>query len=75
MSACGDSEVRVAAFFEKLAHFLAVFNIEAPQSEKLGMAFFTCERTNVANSFENPLVCSVLACDQCGLTIVLSSLF
>ena len=41
MFACGYSGVRVAAFFEKLAHFLAfvvqvgVVTAEASQSEKL----------------------------------------
>ena len=41
MFACGYSAVRVAAFFEKLAHFLAfvvkvgVITAEASQSEKL----------------------------------------
>ena len=41
MFACGFSEVRVAALFEKLAHFLAmvvkvgVVTTEAPQSKKL----------------------------------------
>ena len=42
MFACGYSGVRVAAFFEKLAHFLSfvvkvgVVTTEASQSEKLG---------------------------------------
>ena len=42
MFACGYSGVRVAAFFEKLTHFLAfvvkvgVVTAEASQSEKLG---------------------------------------
>ena len=41
MFACGYSGVRVATFFEELAHFLAfvvkvgVFTAEASQSEKL----------------------------------------
>ena len=41
MFGCGDSGVRVAAFFEKLAHFLAfvvkvgVVTAEASQSEEL----------------------------------------
>ena len=41
MFACGYSGVRVAVFFEKLAHFLAfvgkvgVVTVEASQSEKL----------------------------------------
>ena len=70
MFACGYSEVRVAAFFEKLAHFLAfvvkvgVVTAEASQSEKLrewdGIFLRVVdERTNVASSYENQLVCSV----------------
>ena len=41
MFACGYSRVKVAAFFEKLAHFLAfvvkvgVVTVEASQSEEL----------------------------------------
>ena len=41
MFACGDSGVRVAMFFEKLAHFLAlevkigVVTTEAPQSKEM----------------------------------------
>ena len=50
MFACGYSGVRVAACFEKLAHFLTfvvkvgVVTAEASQSENWenGMAFFTC---------------------------------
>ena len=70
MFACGYSGVRVAAFFEKLAHFLAfvvkvgVVTAEASQSEKLrewdGIFLRVVdERTNVASSYENRLVCSV----------------
>ena len=62
MFACGYSGVRVAAFFEKLAHFLAfvvkvsVVTVEASQSEKLREwdgSFYVLwmhERTNVASS-------------------------
>ena len=61
MFACGYSGVRVAAFFAKLAHFLAfvvnvgVVTAEASQSKKLrenGMAYLRVvdERTNVASS-------------------------
>ena len=63
MFACGCSGVRVAAFFEKLAHFLAfvvkvgVITAEASQSEKFLRVVE--ERTNVASSYENQLVCSV----------------
>ena len=70
MFACGYSGVRVAAFFEKLAHFLAfvvevgVVTAEASQSEKLrewdGIFYVLwMMRTNVASSYENQLVCSV----------------
>ena len=69
MFACDYSGVRVAAFFEKLAHFLAfvvkvrVVTVEAPQSEELRewMEFLRVvdERTNAASSYENQLVCSV----------------
>ena len=68
MFACGYSGVRVAAFFEKLAHFLAfvvkvgVVTAEAFQSEKFREWDFlrvVDERTNVASSYENQLVCSV----------------
>ena len=68
MFACGYSGVRVAAFFEKLAHFLTfvvkvgVVTAEAFQSEKLREWDFlrvVDERTNVASSYENQLVCSV----------------
>ena len=70
MFACGYSGVRVAAFFEKLVHFLAfivkvgVVTAEASQSEKLreweGIFLHVVdERTNVASSYENQLVCSV----------------
>ena len=71
MFACCYSGVRVAAFFEKLAHFLAfvvkvgVVTAEASQSEKLrewdGIFLRVVdERRNVASSYENQLVCSVL---------------
>ena len=61
MFACGYSGVRVAAFFEKLAHFLAfivkvgVVTAEASQSEeRMGWHFLRVvdERTNVASSYE-----------------------
>ena len=32
MFACGDSEIRVATFFEKLAHFLAHFLLKSDSS-------------------------------------------
>ena len=63
---CGYSGVRhkVAAFFEKLAHFLAfvvkvgVVTAEASQSEKLrewdGILGVVDERTNVASSRNIP---------------------
>ena len=58
--ACGYSGVWVAAFFEKLAHFLAfaakvgVVTAEPSQFKKNGMAFLRVvdERTNVASSCE-----------------------
>ena len=65
MFACGYSGVRIAAFFQKLAHFLAfvvkvgVVTAEAYQSEKLRKWHFLLlveERTNIANSYENQLV-------------------
>ena len=65
MFACGYSGVRIAAFFQKLAHFLAfvvkvgVVTAEASQSEKLRKWHFLLlveERTNIANSYENQLV-------------------
>ena len=67
MFACGYSAVRVAAFFGKLAHFLAfvgVVTVVTAESEKLrecdGIFYvFLDERTNVASSYENQLVCSV----------------
>ena len=59
MFACGYSGIRVTAFFEKLAHFLAfvaVVTTEAPQSKKLIMRewngtfyVFADETKNVAN--------------------------
>ena len=69
MFACGYSGVRVAAFFEKLAHFLAfvvkvgVVTAEASQSEKIermgGRRFSLVvdERTNVASRYKSQLVC------------------
>ena len=67
MCACGYSGVRVAVFFEKLAHFLAfvveagVVTTEASQSERMEWHFLRVvdERTTVANSCENQLVCIV----------------
>ena len=67
MFACGYSGVRVVAFFEKLAHFLAfvgVVSAEASQSreiERMGWHLLRVvdERTIVASSYENQLVCSV----------------
>ena len=65
MFACGYSGVRIAAFFQELAHFLAfvvkvgVVTAEASQSEKLRKWHFLLlveERTNIANSYENQLV-------------------
>ena len=53
--ACGYSGVRVAAFVVKVS----VVTAEASQSE---MAFFlrvVDEKTSVASSYENQLVCSV----------------
>ena len=63
MVACGYSGVRVAAH-EKLAHFLAFVITVASQSEKIErmeqhFLRVVDERTNVANSCENQLVCSV----------------
>ena len=59
----------VATFFEKLSHFLAFVvkvggvTAEASQSEELrewdGIFYVVEERTNVASSYENQLVCSV----------------
>ena len=69
MFACGYSGVRVAAFCEKLAHFLAfvvevgVVTAEASQSEKLrewdGIFYVLWMRGRIASSCENQLVCSV----------------
>ena len=70
MFACGYSGVRVAAFFEKLAHFLTfvvkvgVVTAEASQSEKLrewDSIFYVLwiRGRNVASSYDNQLVCSV----------------
>ena len=67
---CGYVGVRVAAFFENLAHFLTfvvkvgVLTAEASQSEKLrewdGIFLRVVdERTNVASNCEYQLVCSV----------------
>ena len=67
---CGYGGVRVAAFFENLAHFLTfvvkvgVLTAEASQSEKLrewdGIFLRVLdERTNVASNCENQLVCNV----------------
>ena len=69
MFACGCSGVRVAAFFEKLAHFLAfvvkvgVVTAEASESEKLkeleGIFHLLWMRghANVASRYKSQLVC------------------
>ena len=69
MFACGNSGVRVATVFEKRVHFCAfvikggIVTTEVPQSKKLrewnGIFCVVDERTNVANSYGNRLVCSV----------------
>ena len=65
--ACGYSGVRVAAFFLKLAHFLAfvvkvgVVTAEASEELREWDLRVVGERTNVASSYENQLVCVVYA--------------